>query len=186
MRRNLDKAAGIDSGLASRVKQLSEITFQLEDLAADLRAYLKTVQMDERRLDLVEERLHLINKLKRKYGGSVKSTITYLATISQQLSELGNLDEEIAAAEKELSVLHRRLLDLSTRLSKQRKSAAKELAEKIEIELANLNMPQTQFKVAIQCFRADEQTEKCLQADGMQIIETGVDRVSFQIAPNTG
>ena len=184
--RNLEKAAGIDSALASRVKQLSEINYQLEDLATDLRDYLKTVQMDESRLEWVEERLDLINKLKRKYGGSVKSTIDHLVTISQKLTELGNLDEEIAKAEQELSASHRQLIDLSTRLSKLRKSAAKELAEKVEKELANLNMPQTQFKVAMNSLPADKQTDRCLQAGSQQIFETGVDRVSFQIAPNIG
>ena len=184
--RNLVKAAGIDSALASRVKQLSEINFQLEDLAADLRTYLKTVQMDESRLERVEERLDLINKLKRKYGGSVKSMNDHLATISQKLTELGNLDEEIAKAEEELSASHRQLIGLSTQLSKQRKSAAKELAEKVEIELANLNMPQTQFKVAMNYLLADEKIDRCLQVRGQQIFETGMDRVSFLIAPNIG
>jgi DNA repair protein RecN (Recombination protein N) len=128
----------------------------------------------------------LINKLKRKYGGSLKSVLEHLGTISGQLSELGNLDGEIAAAEKELLELHKRLVDLSNRLSQQRKAAAKDLAEKVEAELANLNMPQTQFKVAMRSLRADEQTAFCLQADGMQIFETGIDRISFQIAPNIG
>jgi DNA repair protein RecN (Recombination protein N) len=186
VRRNLDRAARVDSDLASRVKQLSEINFQLEDLADALRAYLKTVQLDESRLEWVEERLDLINKLKRKYGGSIKSTIDHLATISQKLSELGNLDEEISKAEQELSASQSQLIDLSTRLSKKRKAAAKELAKKVEIELDNLNMPQTQFKVAMQCLPADEQTGRCLQASGMQVFETGVDRVSFLIAPNIG
>jgi DNA repair protein RecN (Recombination protein N) len=186
VRRNLDRAARVDSDLASRVKQLSEINFQLEDLADALRAYLKTVQLDESRLEWVEERLDLINKLKRKYGGSIKSTIDHLATISQKLSELGNLDEEISKAEQELSASQSQLIDLSTRLSKKRKAAAKELAKKVEIELDNLNMPQTQFKVAMQCLPADEQTDRCLQASGMQVFETGVDRVSFLIAPNIG
>jgi DNA repair protein RecN (Recombination protein N) len=186
VRRNLDKAARIDTGLIARVKQISEINFQIEDLVADLRAYLKTVQTDDNRLDWVEERLNLINKLKRKYGGSLKSVLEHLGTISGQLSELGNLDGEIAAAEMELLELHKRLVDLSNRLSQQRKAAAKDLAEKVEAELANLNMPQTQFKVAMRSLRADEQTAFCLQADGMQIFETGIDRISFQIAPNIG
>ena len=184
--RNLEKAARIDTGLLLRVEQMTEITFQLEDLVADLGSYLKTVQTDESRLDWVEERLNVINKLKRKYGGSLIGVLEHFDTISRQLSELGNLDGEIAAAEKELSVLHERLTELAIRLSQRRKETAGELAGKVEAELASLNMPQTRFKAAIRRVLADEKTASCLQVDGMQIFETGVDRVTFKIAPNIG
>lgn len=186
VRHYADKAARIDAGLLPRVEQLTEITFQLEDLAADLGSYLKTVQTDENRLDWVEERLNVINKLKRKYGGSLIGVFEHYDTISRQLSELRNLDGEIVAAEKQLSVLHERLTDLSDQLSQHRKAAAGELAEKVEAELARLNMPQTRFKAAMRRIRADDQTASCLQVDGVQIFETGIDRVTFKIAPNIG
>ncbi len=186
VRHNIDKAARIDTALTPRFESLTEISFHLEDLVADLRSYLKTVQTDESRLDAVEERLDLINKLKRKYGGSLIGVFKHHGNISQQLSELGNLDDKIAKAEERLSVLHKRLSDLSTRLSKEREAAAGELAGKVEAELASLSMPQTRFEAAIRRFPAEDQTASCLQIDGMQIIETGVDRVTFKIAPNIG
>ena len=183
---NLDKAARIDAGLIPRIEQLAEIGFRLEDLVADLRSYLKSVHTDDSRLDRVEERLNLINKLKRKYGGSLPGIREHLRAISFQLAELENLDDQIADAEKKLSTSHDRLAGLSNSLSKQRKVAAEVLAKKVEAELANLNMPQTRFEVAIRRVRADEQTATYLQLNDSQIFETGVDRVTFKIAPNVG
>ncbi len=186
VRHNLDKAARIDTVLTPRLESLSEISFHLEDLVADLRSYLKNVQTDDSRLEAVEERLDLINKLKRKYGESLGDVFMHLDTISRQLSELGNLDGEIAEAEETLSILHKRLADLSTRLSQARGAAAAGLAGKVEAELASLSMPQTRFEVAIRRLPVEEPTASCLQIDGMQINETGVDRVTFKIAPNIG
>ncbi|MGD9239433.1 MAG: AAA family ATPase, partial [Desulfobacterales bacterium] len=70
VKKNLDKVGRIDQQLKSKSADLSDTTYQIEDLIEGLRNYLNSIQMDEKQLEAVEERLDTINKLKRKYGGS--------------------------------------------------------------------------------------------------------------------
>jgi DNA repair protein RecN (Recombination protein N) len=71
VRKNLEKAADIDDGLTAGVQCLSDHLFGLEDVTATLRSYLENLDTDANRLETVEVRLDLINRLKRKYGGSL-------------------------------------------------------------------------------------------------------------------
>ncbi|MFZ1955752.1 MAG: AAA family ATPase, partial [Desulfobacterales bacterium] len=82
VRKNLEKADRLDSALSTGVDHLTQINFLLEELVDHLRSYLKTVETDENRLEAVEERLDLINKLKRKYGGSLEAVLAHSEAIS--------------------------------------------------------------------------------------------------------
>lgn len=186
VKRTLDKAGQIDSALNSQTQSLAQITFELEDLVEALRNYLNTLQMDENRLAEVEERRDILNRLKRKYGGSLPDVLAHLEAITRELSAVENIDNEIAATEARVRKLHASLSDLALRLSQQRKATAEHLAAKIIAELEALKMPQTKFEITLSSVAAQENTIKYLKVSEHLITDTGVDRAMFLIAPNVG
>jgi DNA repair protein RecN (Recombination protein N) len=183
---NLEKAALIDPLLGSSAKRISEMAFNVEDIAEELRTYLKKIEMDESRLGDVEDRLDVINKLNRKYGGSLDAVFLRLESMEQELLNLESLAEDISGAEKRLSILHNRLVELTTTLSQKRKKTAKILAESVEKELASLKMPQTKFQVFFRTVPADISNDPYLTVEKNVAYETGIDQAVFLIAPNVG
>jgi DNA repair protein RecN (Recombination protein N) len=142
--------------------------------------------MDEQRLETVEERLDTLNKLKRKYGGSIEAVFSHLETIEQELSRVENISDQIKEVEDKLFNLHAQLKRRSTQLSKKRKKAAEVFARKVAAELDSLNMPHADFEVILRPIAKKEKTSIYLESDHHLITETGVDRATFMIAPNPG
>ena len=186
VRKNLEKASRVDGALSPGVDHLIQINFLLEELVDHLRNYLKTVATDESRLEAVEERLDLINKLKRKYGGSLDGVLAHGEAISLELAEVENVDEQIAVTEKQIAGCHSRLAESALNLSQQRRKTAKALAHEVEAELKHLKMGQTRFEVALHHVPTGDRTTAFLQVNRMQVFESGLDRAVFKIAPNVG
>jgi len=186
VKKDLDKASTIDPLLAPKAERIAEAAFHLEDVADELRTYLKNIQMDESFLETVEARLDTLVKLKRKYGGSLETVLSRLESIDHELSEMGNLSEDIAATEKKLFELHGKLTELTHKLSMDRKKTAKTLAQKVEKELTSLKMPHTKFKISFRTMPADENADPYLTIEEQTVFETGIDQATFRIAPNVG
>ncbi|MFZ0131758.1 MAG: DNA repair protein RecN [Desulfobacterales bacterium] len=186
VRKTLEKAERIDGTLAAGVEHLSQIDFLIEELVDHLRGYLKTVEMDEGRLEEVEKRLDLVNKLKRKYGGSIDGVQAHGEAVARELAEVENVDEQISLAEKRLADHHRLLAELAPDLSRRRQKTAAELALAVEAELKSLKMAQTRFRIELQAVPPTENTSAFLRVDGMQVFESGLDRAAFKISPNVG
>ncbi|MBT8349664.1 MAG: DNA repair protein RecN, partial [Deltaproteobacteria bacterium] len=186
VKKNLDKAGRIDSQLIISAEGVASATFNLEDAVENLRTYLKTIQVDEKRLEAVEDRIDTLQRLKRKYGGSINAVLKHLASISQELAEIENLSGTIADTEKELSRLHKKFVQIAEALSDQRKETAKTLADKVVTELDSLEMSKTRFQISLKNIPADEEAPSHLTINGNLLTETGLDRATFLIAPNIG
>ena len=186
VKKNLERAGQVEHRLKTTADSLAEFAYQIEDMIEQLRSYLKLIQIDDRRLEMVEERLDTLNKLKRKYGSSLADVLARLATIEQELTDVANIGEKIAETEKKLADLHRRCAELALQLSGQRGKAARELAAKVSRELASLRMAQTVFDVRVQPVPWNEKSDPHLKAEDRSITETGTDRAVFMIAPNVG
>jgi DNA repair protein RecN (Recombination protein N) len=124
VKKNLTNAGRIDSQLATKADSLGTAAYQIEDLVEELRSYLNLIEMDEQRLETVEERLDTLNKLKRKYGGSIEAVFSRLETIEQELSGIENISDQIKDVEDKLLKLHAQLKRRSMQLSKKRKKTA--------------------------------------------------------------
>lgn len=184
--RNLEKAGGLDAALAEPGRRLQDMVFQIEDLAGELRAYLQQIDMDERRLETVEERLDAVNKLKRKYGGTIEAVRAHLESVQTELASAETIDEQLAAVEKQLVAAAETLKNRAVRLSERRRKTAGILADKIAVELAGLNMPRTRFEVAVAPVAAETDSPALLTCNGARITAAGMDRARFRIAPNVG
>jgi DNA repair protein RecN (Recombination protein N) len=142
--------------------------------------------MDENRLEAVEERIDHLNRLKRKYGGSLEAVLSHLDTVSRELSAVENIDAEIGATKESLDEKTTKLAHLAQSLSLKRKATAEGLSARVVAELESLNMSQTEFQVSLSCILAEEKTSPYLITNGHHLHQTGFDRALFLIAPNVG
>ncbi len=186
VRKNLERAGRIDGGLQAKAERLVDISCRLEDLVEDLRGYLRSVGLDEHRLEEVEARLDTLNKLKRKYGGCLEAVLQTLRGIEDDLRATESIDDKIAAMGTTLENLHSQLAAEAAALSTKRQETATRLAEKVVGELTTLKMAGTQFQVALRSTPAGSQAVPYLTVDGMAVSESGTDRAKFLIAPNVG
>jgi DNA repair protein RecN (Recombination protein N) len=185
-RRNLEKAARIDAGLAARAESCAEITYRIEDLVQSLREYLRSVEFNDRRLEEVEQRLDTLNRLKRKYGGSLEAVLAKLVDARAELAAIEHLDVDIAAAFDRLKALRAAIGSEATGLSQKRRQAAKRFAAQVTAALSALKMAGTQFAVAFSPIAAAAGTDPNLVVGESAVTESGIDRAVFTIAPNVG
>jgi DNA repair protein RecN (Recombination protein N) len=185
-KKELERACQIDPNLCSEAEKISDTTLRIEDTVDALRSYLKNIEVDDQRLEAVEARLDTLQKLKRKYGGSLDALFQHLESIEHELLGIENISETIAEIEAELFEMHRILADSAQKLSEKRLQTAKVLSQKMEKELATLKMPQTKFDVSIGCITADPNRDPHLVLNKNCIDETGIDHATFMIAPNVG
>ena len=186
VRKGLEKALELDDGLMAEVRALSDHLFGLEDVTESLRSYLETLDTEAVRLDAVEARWDLINRLKRKYGGSLEAVFQKRKAIETELSAMADLDDDIAHREALLQDYYHQVADLVRQLSAERKRVASRFAKSVEKELASLMMAGTRFKVHFSHPPCGKQTASWLCVDGGLLSATGIDQVAFMIAPNVG
>jgi DNA repair protein RecN (Recombination protein N) len=186
VKKNIERAGQIDSQLESNADRLGDSAYQIEDLIEDLRSYLKLIQIDEKRLEAVEERLDELNKLKRKYGGSLDAVQSHLESIEQELSNVENIDDKIGNVSTVLDRLRNDCKELAFKLSGKRKKAAGVLSKKIVEALVSLKMVQTIFEIDLNPIVWDDKSNPYLKVDDRMLTESGTDRATFMIAPNLG
>jgi DNA repair protein RecN (Recombination protein N) len=186
LKKELKEAGRIDAAFMAQAETLEDITFRLEDIAGELRQHSQSIDNDPGRLERVEERLDLLNRLKRKYGGSLEAVQDHLETVNQALEGLENLADRIQETEAQIEEQHLHLAKLAVQLSEQRGAAAKRLSQIVVSELAELKMENTGFEVSLNRQAADNATPACLKVNDQVMTETGLDRASFMIAPNVG
>lgn len=186
VKKKIDKALQIDSGLNPVSKSLEEVSFTLEDVLEQLRNYLNTIHMDQNRLEEVEARLDTLQMLKRKYGGTLEAVMSYLESIDKKLSKIENISEKMDVLTTKLEKLHLKLKKQACELSLKRNDASTTLAQKIEKELSTVKMTQTRFQISFRKIAEDNHTSPYLKLGESAITEDGLERITFMIAPNIG
>jgi len=181
----LSALAKIDAGQTDMANQAEVMLDTLADIIHSLQNYLEDIEFNPKRLEDVEERLDLLHKLTRKYGGSIPAVIAYGADARKQLETITGAADRIADLEMQEARLLNTLAKQGSTLSAKRKAAAAEMSKGIEIELDDLKMASAQFGV-------DFQTKPDLNGlpvdEGTRIAfdQNGFDRVEFLVAPNPG
>lgn len=171
----LEEIVQVDESVRSVWETVQSAYYQLEEAARELGNYRDQLEFDPDRLSEVEDRLHLIRQLKRKYGESIRDILSYREHVQAELEQLLNRDENKEAMEAEIKQLRAELDKKADELTALRKQAARRLEERVEKELADLNMGATTFHVAFNSFETPH-----------DLTPSGKDRIEFQIAPNPG
>ncbi len=186
IKRHLDTASRIDDRLASPAEELTDAAFRINDIARELSSYLDAISFDEQRLEEIESRLDQLNRLKRKYGGSLDAVLQHLETIERELADHDTLDDRILQAEQALNQKHTQLSGLAEKLSARRRDLSAVLSKKVEKELHALKMPNTRFEIDFTETAATAKTSPHLIHNGKVLTETGTEQACFMIAPNVG
>lgn len=190
--RNVDRAvqhlAEIDPGTQALGERATELVVLAEDLGRDLRSYGDGIEASPERLQAVEDRLSLIQHLRRKYGPTVGDIIAFGEQAQAQLEELTGSSFDVDALLEQDRALAGQLAKTCAALSHARQEAATELASRIETSIAELRMGRSQ--VRIQVSQRDDPTGIGVIIDGVSrtvhFDDTGIDVVEFLIAPNAG
>lgn len=185
-RKRVERLLRFDDALSPIRDQLEDLRFRIEDAAESLRAYLASQDLDSARLDAVEARLDLLNRLKRKHGGTLEAVLEKQNTLFASLNGLDSLDDRIREMDRRLDKMYREAADVARELSTRRKEVGKSLARRVEQELSTLKMPDTRFELVFETFPAAGDLDACLQIDGNALKSLGIDRVAFFISPNPG
>jgi DNA repair protein RecN (Recombination protein N) len=209
--RSLAEAARLDPSLESLLEDGESISFQLEELARQLRAYQGEIESrhSPQRLQEVEERLALIRRLERKYGETIEEVLAYAEEAERELDAITHSDERIGELEAEEEDLLTRSSARALELSERRREAAVELARRVERELADLNMEGARFGVMFEwrpdsegvplppstsnrAFRVSSsgvETLHALDAEDVPRVAfdgSGIDRIAFLVSANPG
>ncbi len=130
--------------------------------------------------------MDLINKLKRKYGGSLETLFQKRDAIEADLAATTVIDDDIQRNETQLNDYYDQVSRLARRLSEERKAVAAGFAESVEKELAGLKMAGTRFSVSLSPLPGSKPASPWLRVDDNQLSATGIDQAAFMIAPNVG
>lgn len=177
--KHVSTLARIDPSQAALVGELEQGRIQLQELARSLQQYAGRVSFDPQRLAAIEERMSLLQRLGKKYGGTVDAMIERLAELRRTLA----LDEDADFREEELShalgKLAQDYLTQARELSGRRHEAADRLSEEVRRVLGSLDMPRVRFSAAFGS--PGEPTD-----GDPAFTQKGIDRVEFLLSANPG
>lgn len=166
---SLSKAVGLDNSLEENESQLLNAIETLKDLSSSLRDYSTSLENDTERINTIQERLFLIEKLKRKYGGTIEKVIETGERLRKELDGIEFSTQNIEALETEIEKTQKELLAKAKEISADRKVHASKLSKQIVEKLEKLELPKVQFEIGF------EETE---------LGANGIDKVEFLISTN--
>jgi DNA repair protein RecN (Recombination protein N) len=173
--KRVGELAAIDPRFAPYLDARDGIKAQLEDLAFTLRDFADAIDASPARLQQVEDRLALIERLKRKHGGTLEEAIAYRDRLAAEHQALTGGQSTVAEIEQQLSDAGRTFLAAAQRLSASRRAAAPKFATQVETELAELAMERTKFEVRLTTSEAEGQWT-----------DAGIDSGELFLSPNVG
>jgi DNA repair protein RecN (Recombination protein N) len=174
--RRVADLASLDPGFRPYLDARDGIKAQLEDLALFLRRYAASIDASPARLQQVEERLALLERLKRKYGPRLMDVVARRDALRQELSELETSDGRMADLERAHAGARDRYLDAAGVLGRARRRASAEFARGLEAALADLAMERTRFEVRFAQSSLPE----------TDWTPHGIDQAEFFVSPNPG
>ena len=177
---DLKAISEIDSRANEPVMSMKDALPLLEETGYFLRDYKDGLDFDPRRLEQVQERLELIKRLGKKYGGSVREMIEFKEKAEEELEGLRHSEEEHGHLKEELKKLKGILTKKAGQLSKKREKVSKKIESEVIAQLNELSMPDTRFTVRITQEEGDDTT------DGLKVGSSGIDGIEFLISPNVG
>lgn len=169
---DINSIKGMDEKISQFQTELYDIDNLCRELTSQIYDYNSGIDFNPEYVREVEERLDVINHLKLKYGNSIEEILRYKEEKEEYLEKLNNMTDEMESVKNQISELEGTLNNLCTKLSEQRKKAAKELEVLVKQALVDLNFIAVEFEIQI--------TRK------ESIGENGFDNVEFMISTNPG
>jgi DNA repair protein RecN (Recombination protein N) len=172
--RNVEELARYDGRFTESAQQLASARATISDIASGLRDYAEGINASPERLAEIEDRLALLDRLKRKYGKTVAEIITFGEDVARKLSEVEDRDETLKTLRADLEKAAAEYRKTATALTAERKTAAAKLAKLAEAQINSLAM-KVKFEVAV---TSSDQESAWTSA--------GWDEVEYRISTNPG
>ena len=169
IKQNVAKAASLDKNLEETESNLIDAIERLRDTGSELREYSQNLENDTERLNEIQERLFVLDKLKRKYGGTLESVLKTFENLSKELNAIEFSTQNEEELEAKITETEKLLYTKAQEISELRKNFAQVLSVLIQEKLEKLELPKARFEISIQ--------NKELCADG-------IDNVEFLISTN--
>ncbi|MDD5930700.1 MAG: DNA repair protein RecN [Spirochaetales bacterium] len=171
-----------DKSVFSLNERLESAFYELSDISSEFQNYERNLVFDPQRLAEIQERLSVINNLKKKYASSVNSSLNevfeYYEEAKKFVEENSNGNDQKSVLENEVRVLEKQVLALADSISKKRKETASVLNSEVDSILKNLGMNGTHFEVSIKEKESSDAIQKCGPY--------GKDDIEFLISANPG
>ena len=171
----LEQAGRYSDSFGALSERLNDLRYELEDVAELLRDQKEDLEFSPEELDELEGRLDVIYRLRKKYGNTVEEMLDYLARCRKELEEIQDSSAAVERLQKKLEAAVKEAESKSQALSALRREKATALEQRIQKELADLDMPKVQFQVAF----APKTCAFAMDA-------TGADEVQFLMSANVG
>lgn len=165
----LSKVSGMDSSLESTESELLNALEILKEVSSTLRDYSSSLENDTERINAIQERLFLLDKLKRKYGGSLEKVVETGEKLRKELDGIEFSTQNIENLEKEIENKKSELMSLAKNISEDRKNYATVLSSLIVEKLEKLELPKVRFEIGF---------------DECELGINGIDKVEFLISTN--
>ena len=165
----LAKAATMDNSLENIESEFINAVEILKEVSSTLRDYSSSLENDTERINKIQERLFLIEKLKRKYGGSIEKVLNTAESLKKELDSIEFSTQNIENLENEIFKTKNNLLALAQEISNTRKICSKKLSQLIVEKLEKLELPKVRFEIGF---------TPC------ELCSNGIDKVEFLISTN--
>lgn len=166
---NLTKASGMDNSLEDSESHIIEAIEVLKDVSSSLREYSSALEFDEERINSIQERLFMLDKLKHKYGGTLEKVMEQGEKLRKELDSIEFSTQNIEELEKEIVEEEKKLELLAGEISEERKNYAQVLSGLIIEKLEKLELPKVKFEIHF---------------DRTELSPNGFDKVEFLISTN--
>lgn len=160
-----------DQEYEETLSELEDIKYRLQDISSYLNRKLSTEEVDDENLRFLENRLDLVNSLKKKYGNNLELIDKFYDDTKTRLDQLENLEEILSNLKKSEESLYKEAYKIAEKISNKRKEISKELEIKLKSEMRDLNIKNADFMIKIK----DQKLNK-----------DGIDDVEFFIKTNLG
>ncbi|MGO1368800.1 MAG: DNA repair protein RecN [Senegalia sp. (in: firmicutes)] len=161
-----------DDNIMKYENNINEVIYQVQDLSRDIRNYYENIDYNMEELTILEDRIELINKLKRKYGKTIKEILAYRDNIQGQLDSIIDNEKQMKVLQEQIKVINNDIFKRSKLLSEKRKKIIDKFEKNMTNELQELNMKNIKFKVK----------HEILEEANIN----GIDKLEFLISTNLG
>lgn len=163
---------GLQDEVPSRIAStLSDFYYQMEDMNSELHDYLDHLEYDEARFNEVSDRIFLIHKIYRKYGGDYDAVMEKRAELERKIDSILHRQDFILKHEAIVETAHNKFLASAAKLSKLRQKKAMELSTLVKQQLHDLQLEHARFEIAFEPTQGNT---------------SGIDKVEFMVAMNAG
>lgn len=171
--RLLEKIENIDKRYQKSSNNLKSIYYELQEISRDISYYKQESCFDEEERDYIEERLDLINSLKRKYGNTIEEILSYKEEIEDEIKKIENLEEYINKLKEQKQKIKDEMNILANKMHDIRVNKSKKLMNDINIELKELEMKNAKINIHVDYLENE-------------FLKEGKDIVTFYITTNIG